>query len=145
MLKRTISYEDYDGVVRQEDFYFNLTEAELTLMEMSEAGGYQKRLERMVQAKDTPSLIRLVKGILDASYGQKSPDGKRFIKSKEMLEEFTQTDAYSKLFMELCTDDQKAFEFVVGILPKSLGEAVKNKIAENKQEELLPTGMSESD
>lgn len=135
MLKRTVTYEDYDGVVRQEDLYFNLTEAELTMMEMSEAGGYQKRLERMIQAKDTPSLIQVIKGILDASYGQKSPDGKRFVKSKELLEEFMQTEAYSNLFMELCTDDNKALEFVVGILPKNLAQAVKDKIEEDKKAE----------
>lgn len=132
MLKKTITYEDYDGVIRTEDHYFNLTEAELTLMEMSESGGYQKRLEKIVQAQDVPSLINVIKGLIEYSYGEKSPDGKKFIKNRELFEDFSQTGAYSKLFMELCTDDKKAFQFVVDILPKSLSEAVKKKIAENE-------------
>lgn len=135
MLKRTITYVDYDGVVRTEDHYFNLTEAELTLMEMSETGGYQKRLEKIVQARDVPSLIKVVKDLVDLSYGEKSPDGRRFIKNKELLEEFSQTEAYSQLFMELCTDDEKALKFIIDILPSNISEAVKKKMAEMKEEE----------
>lgn len=130
MLKKTITYEDYDGEIRTEDHYFNLTEAELTLMEFSENGGFQKKLEQMVQAKDTTSLIGVIRDFVKASYGKKSLDGKRFIKNDEIYEEFSQTEAYSKFFMELCTDDELALEFIVGVLPKNLGEAVKNKMNE---------------
>lgn len=130
MLKKTITYEDYDGEIRTEDHYFNLTEAELTLMEFSENGGFQKKLEQMMQAKDTASLIGVIRDFVKASYGKKSLDGKRFIKNDEIYEEFSQTEAYSKFFMELCTDDKLALEFIVGILPKNLGEAVKNKMNE---------------
>lgn len=134
MLKKTVTYEDYDSIVRTEDHYFNLTESELTMMEMSEVGGYQKRLESMVQSKDSTSMIQVIHDFVKASYGQKSPDGKRFIKSSELYEEFSQTEAYNKIFMELLTDDNAAIEFVIGVLPKSIGAAVREKMLEEKDE-----------
>lgn len=135
MLKKTITYEDYEGITRTEDHYFNLTEAELTMMEASELGGYRKKLENIAQALDGRAVIDVVKDIIERSYGKKSPDGKRFIKSKEIYEEFAQTEAYSQLFMELVTDDNAAGAFVVGVLPKSLSEKVKGVLDERRDEE----------
>lgn len=134
MLKRTIVYEDYDGVTRTEDHYFNLTEAELTMMEASQLGGYRKKLESIAQALDGAAVIDVIKEIIERSYGKKSPDGKRFMKSKEIYEEFSQTEAYSQLFMELVTNDESAAAFVVGVLPKNLSEKVKEALNERSSE-----------
>ena len=117
MLKKRIDYVDYDGNERSEDFYFNLTKAEIAEMELSTEGGLQKWIEKVVDAKDTPRIIELFKKLILRSYGEKSPDGKRFIKSKELSEAFTQTEAYSELFMELATDEKAAADFVNGIIP----------------------------
>ena len=62
-------------------------------------------------------LIDLFKDLILRSYGEKSADGRRFIKSKELSTAFSQTEAYSELFMELVTDAEKAAEFVNGITP----------------------------
>lgn len=120
MLKKTIEYTDYNGTVRKEDFYFNLTKAEVTEMELSKNGGLSEHINRIVASKDSPEIINLFKEIIARSYGVKSLDGKRFIKSEEILNEFIQTEAYSELFMELAFDAEKAAAFVNGITPKGL-------------------------
>ena len=120
MLKKRIEYVDYDGNERAEDFYFNLTKAEITELELSTEGGLQNMIEKIIDAKDTPQIIQFFKKIILLSYGEKSPDGRRFIKSKELSDEFTQTEAYSELFMELATDDKAAAAFVNSIIPKDL-------------------------
>lgn len=117
MVTKTITYVDYNGTERTEDFYFNLTKAEAIEWEMSKAGGLAELIKKVVAAQDMPTLISLFKELILKSYGEKSLDGKRFIKSKEISEAFSQTEAYSQLFMELATDADKAAAFVNGIVP----------------------------
>ena len=117
MLKETITFVDYNGVERTEDFYFNLTNAEVTEMEMSTSGGLAEMINRVVAAQDAPAIIRIFKDLILKAYGVKSPDGKRFIKSDEISTEFSQTEAYSQLFMKLATDADAASRFVNGIVP----------------------------
>ena len=117
MLKKTITYTDYNGVERTEDFYFNLTKAELMEMEMGAVGGLSGMIEKIVSAKDAPAIIKVFKELVLKAYGEKSADGKRFIKSKEISDAFSQTEAYSQLFMELATDADAASKFVNGIAP----------------------------
>lgn len=121
MLKKTITYTDYNGVERKEDFYFNLTKAEIMEMEMSTSGGLTEMINRIVAAQDAPAIIKIFKELVLKAYGVKSPDGKRFIKSDELATEFAQTEAYSQLFMELATDADAASAFVNGIVPNVEG------------------------
>lgn len=134
MLKKTITYEDYEGVVRTEDHYFNLTEAELTMIEMSESGGYQKKLEEIIQMRNAPAYIDILRNLVKASYGKKSPDGRRFMKSEEIYQEFSETEAYSQFFMDLCTSDDAGMAFILGILPKTLSTQVEKKMKEDYPE-----------
>ena len=117
MLKKTITYNDYNGNERTEDFYFNLTKAEIMEMELGTTGGLAEMLTRIVAAQDAPAIIKMFKDIVLKAYGEKSPDGKRFIKSEELSTAFSQTEAYSQLFMELATDADEAAKFVNGIVP----------------------------
>jgi hypothetical protein len=117
MLKKTIKYVDYDGVEREEDFLFNLSKAEVTEMELGVVGGMSQMLQKIVAEKDGKRIIEHFKAIILKSYGEKSPDGKRFVKSKELSDAFVQTEAYSELFMELATNADAAAAFVKGILP----------------------------
>ena len=117
MLMKTITYTDYNDVERTEDFYFNLTKAELMEMEMGAVGGLSGMIEKIVSAKDAPAIIKVFKELVLKAYGEKSADGKRFIKSKEISDAFSQTEAYSQLFMELATDADAASKFVNGIAP----------------------------
>ena len=117
MLKKTITYTDYNGSERTEDFYFNLSKAEVMEMEMSTSGGLSGMIQRIVAEQDAPAIIKIFKDLILKAYGVKSPDGKRFIKSEELATEFSQTEAYSILFMELSTDADAASEFVTGIVP----------------------------
>lgn len=120
MLKKTVTYTDYDGIERTEDFYFNLTQAELVEMELGVEGGWRDRMQRIIDAKDSPTIMREFKRLLMASYGEKSDDGKRFIKSPEISEAFSQTEAYNQIFMELVTDSKAASAFANGILPQNV-------------------------
>lgn len=120
MLKKTVTYVDYNGVERTEDFYFNLTKAEVAEMEMSVQGGFSKMLEEIVASKDNVQIVNLFKQMVLKSYGEKSPDGRRFVKSDEIAQAFAQTEAYSEIFMELALDEKKAADFVNGILPANL-------------------------
>lgn len=117
MLKKTINYTDYNGVSRTEDFYFNLTQAEIMEMEMSTSGGLAEMIKRIVDAQDAPAIIKIFKDLVLKAYGVKSADGRRFMKSPDITADFEQTEAYSIIFMELATDADKAAEFVNGIIP----------------------------
>ena len=125
MLKKTIKYEDYNGTQREEDFYFNLTKAELMEMEMGTTGGLAEMIDNVVKAQDAPSIIKIFKDLVLKAYGEKSPDGKRFIKVNDagipLYIGFSQTEAYSQLFMELATDAKAASDFVNGIIPANMG------------------------
>lgn len=119
MLKKTIIYNDYNGNERKEDFYFNINKAEAMEMEMSVNGGLSEMAKRIAAAQDMPAIIKLCKDMILKAYGEKSLDGKHFIKSDELSRAFSQTEAYSNLFMELATNPQAAAEFFNGIAPKN--------------------------
>ena len=118
MFKKTITYPDYNGELLTKDFLFNLSEAETMEMELSVAGGLSEYMTRIVNAKDRPAIVAAFKELILKTYGEKSPDGEKFVKSNEISIAFSQTEAYSQLFMELATDDIKAAEFVNGLTPK---------------------------
>ena len=134
MVVETIKYTDFNGVEREEEFMFNLTEAEITEMELTKDGGLSDSIKKIISAQDTPEIIKTFKMLLLKSYGVKSADGRRFIKSEELTEEFTQTNAYSQLFMKLATDDVEANAFVNGIIPESMRE----RVAENNSDDASP-------
>lgn len=117
MFKKEISYVDYNGNPRTENFYFNMSSAEVMEMELSTTGGLKEMIERIVAAQDTPAIAAIFKKLILNSYGVKSDDGKRFVKSEELSREFSQTEAYSNLYMELATNAEAASEFVNKILP----------------------------
>lgn len=124
MLKKNIKYVDYDGNDRAEDFYFNLNKAEVIELQLGTVGGLTKTLEKIVQEKDTSRIIEYFKTIILKAYGEKSADGRRFIKSQELRDAFEQTEAYSELFMELASDAKMAAEFINGVLPKEAADAI---------------------
>ena len=132
MLKKTITYNDYNGNERTEDFYFNLTKAEIMEMELGTTGGLAEMLTRIVAAQDAPAIIKVFKDLVLKAYGEKSPDGKRFIKSEELSTAFSQTEAYSQLFMELATNADEAAKFVNGIVPAAPKDDDKSSILELK-------------
>lgn len=127
MLKKTITYTDYNDVERTEDFFFNLSKSELMTLELGTVGGFAEMCEKITKTNDVPSIINVFKDIIYKSYGEKSADGKRFIKSTELSDSFAQTEAYSELFMELATDADKAADFINGIIPKNIEKSIPQK------------------
>ena len=122
MLKKTITYTDFDGEKKVEDFYFNLTKAELMEMEMSTDGGIQAMVKRIVDAKDNAGIIRVFKNIITTAYGVRPESGKGFIKTKELANAFEHSEAFSELLMELVEDENNAANFIKGILPAEFVE-----------------------
>lgn len=117
MLKKNITYTDYNGVERTEEFHFNLNQAEIAEMELGKQGGLSTHIQNIVAAENTAEIITIFKEIILKAYGQKSEDGRRFIKNDKIREEFQQTEAYSVLFMELATDANAAADFMNSIVP----------------------------
>lgn len=130
MLKREIKYTDFDDVVQTEVFYFNISKPEWLEMEVEQKEGFSVWIQNVIKADDNKTLIEQFKKIILAAYGEKSPDGKRFVKSDELRENFSHTAAFQELFMELATDADSAAEFVKGILPKDMAGQVEQAIAE---------------
>lgn len=120
MFKKTITYADFNGVERTEDFYFNLTEAEIADMQITTVGGLDEFVRRIVAAKNQVAIVGIFKRIIKASYGVKSDDGRRFIKNDQIWEEFAQTNAYSQFYMELATNADAAAAFINGITPATV-------------------------
>lgn len=120
MLKKTVTYKNYDGVEVTESFYFNLTKSELTLWEASEDGGVSARLQQMVDKKDGKSIMSTFYDVLMKAYGEKSADGRRFIKSPELSKAFSETVAFDVIFSEMMADPEKALDFVQKVLPSDL-------------------------
>lgn len=118
MIKKTKTYIDFNGVSRTEDFYFNLTAAEISEMELGTEGTMSEMIKSIVAAQDLPSIIKIFKKLVLKAYGVKSPDGRRFIKTPEITAEFEQTQAYSDIFMELATDAEQASNFFNAIIPQ---------------------------
>lgn len=138
MIKKTITFTDYDGNKHTEDFYFNLNKAEITKLQASVPGGWSEFLQRTVNKLDVPVLMKVFDDLIRDSYGVKSDDGRRFIKSKELTDEFMQTEAYSELYSELLTDSEKAAEFFNGIMPKLSPE--EEAELKKQQKKLLADG-----
>ena len=127
MLKKIIKYTDFNGVEREEPFYFNLTKAELIKWEGSTVGGMRAMYDKIIQTQDQEALISLFETIIQRAYGEKSADGRRFMKSPEILANFTSTEAYSELFMELASNDKSAADFMNGIMPADLLKAAQEE------------------
>lgn len=127
MIPKTITYTDYNGVERTETFYFNLSKAELMEMNLTTTGGMDQLLRRIIAEKDTVKIAQIFKEIILKSYGEKSPDGRRFIKNDEIREAFEQTEAYSILYMELISDPDMASKFIIGLLPSDIAKQVEEQ------------------
>lgn len=124
MLKKTVTYENFNGATVTEDLYFNLTKSELTNLQLSKEGGFDAYIQRIVDAKDTPELAKAFRDIILMSYGEKSADGKRFIKlasdGHKISDDFSQSAAFDALYMELITDDKAAAAFINGVVPQNV-------------------------
>ena len=135
MFVKEIKYTDYNGIDRNEKFYFNLNKSELTEMDLTTAGGMKSFIERITNTQDQAELIKLFKELILKAYGQKSDDGKRFIKSDELRNEFSQTMAYDTYFMLLATNEKEAIKFVNGLMPAAL-------VAEASKQNQIPAATT---
>ena len=134
MYKITETYTDYDDNQRTEDFYFNYSEAELTDLQFSVSGGLAGMIDKIIKTNDMPKLVELFRELIQKAYGEKSNDGRRFIKSTELTKEFTEPVAYSQIYMRLATDSKAAQEFINKVVPKSM----KDKMQQANQQNVVP-------
>lgn len=134
MYKITETYTDYDDNQRTEDFYFNYSEAELADLQFSVSGGLAGMIDKIIKTNDMPKLVELFRELIQKAYGEKSNDGRRFMKSPELTKEFTETVAYSQIYMRLATDSKAAQEFINKVIPKSM----KDKMQQANQQNVVP-------
>ncbi len=127
MIKKTIKYTDFNGTERTEDYYFNLTKAELTDMELSTEGGLDNLINRIVKEQNVPEIMKIFKSIIAKSYGIKSDDGKYFRKSEDAFNDFASTGAYDELLIELMSNAEASSAFIKGILPTGLEKELESK------------------
>lgn len=132
MFTKTITYEDFNGLVRKENYYFHFSEDEIIEMELSNEGGFADFLKRIVEAKDQALLIKEFKKFILKAYGEKSPDGRRFMKSDEISKAFSETPAYTKLYMELAFNAEAASKFIKALIPDDIADRVKAYIDAGK-------------
>ena len=125
MYKKTMETVDFGGTKRTEDYYFNLTAAELMEMQLSTEGGFKEMIQRVVDAQNQTEMTQIFKKMLCKAYGVLSPDGRKFIKNEAVLNDFLATQAYSDLYMELLTDANAATEFFNNVIPQDLEEKLK--------------------
>lgn len=116
MFKYTCKYVDFNGVEREEDNYFNLSNAELIEAQLTR-NGYAEMLQRISKAVDGPAIMREFKNLVLSSYGIKSDDGRKFMKSEELKNEFFCSRCYDELFQKMIGDENFAAEFVKHVLP----------------------------
>lgn len=131
MIKKTITFTDYDGNERKEEFRFNLNKAEIIRMELTTKGGLIEMVDRAVKAKDVDTLFRIFEDLVQKSYGVKTLDGRGFTKKKEDLDDFMATEAYSELITELVTNAEAAADFVNGIIPANLEKQITPAVSLN--------------
>lgn len=126
MLRRDITYTNFDGVEVTDTLYFNLSKSELILWQTSENGGLAEKLQKMLNQKDGKLIMQTFYDILLKSYGEKSADGRRFIKSDELSKAFSETPAFDILFSELLSDPEKALLFVRQVMPPEFQAQLDN-------------------
>lgn len=141
MLKKTITYVDYNDQKRTEDYWFHLTKSELIELDASNEGGLETTIRKIIKETDTKRIVELVKGLVLKSYGEKSADGKRFVKSKEAAEAFMQTEAYSQLFVDLISDPDQMTAFFKGIIPQDIREQADKMAKENPEATKITEGI----
>lgn len=136
MLKKTITYTDFNGDEVSEDFFFHLSKAELVELEFSQEGGLSEGLKKIIATEDGKEIMRVIKDFILKAYGKKSYDGRRFIKNQQLREEFESSEAYSVLFMELITDPEASITFMNGIVPQGMAEEAEQLTLQENGNEL---------
>lgn len=141
MLKKTITYTDYDGMERTEDFWFNLSKTELTKLDAELPGGVLGVLRKIIDKKDRKALVDFIETLILRSYGEKTLDGKRFVKTPDMAEEFMQTPAYDELFMSILSDTDSQTSFINGIIPQSMAKEIEQTDKKQVENALAEQGL----
>ena len=141
MLKKTITYTDYDGMERTEDFWFNLSKTELTKLDAELPGGVLDVLRKIIDKKDRKALVDFIETLILRSYGEKTLDGKRFVKTPDMAEEFMQTPAYDELFMSILSDTDSQTNFINGVIPQSMAKEIEQTDKKQVENALAEQGL----
>ena len=141
MLKKTITYTDYDGMERTEDFWFNLSKTELTKLDAELPGGVLGVLRKIIDKKDRKALVDFIETLILRSYGEKTLDGKRFVKTPDMAKEFMQTPAYDELFMSILSDTDSQTSFINGVIPQSMAKEIEQTDKKQVENALAEQGL----
>ncbi len=137
MVTEKIEFTNYNGEKDTETLYFNLSPVELTELELSESEGLSNKIQKLIKEKNNREIYKTFKNIVLLAYGVKSPDGKQFIKSEKLSQDFVQTAAYEEFMWSLMSDETKAANFINELTAKAnkltaLQDSKKNLQLDNK-------------
>lgn len=141
MFKKTVTYRDFNDVERTEEYFFHLSTTEVLKLEKNKDGSLSEQLEKIQRDEDEAAMLDMITKLVLLAYGEKSEDGRRFVKSDKLVEEFTETEAYSQIFLDIMTNENELIDFITGILPKEMSQEVQKAMKE--QEKLVPMSSSE--
>jgi len=133
MYKKNITYTDFNGDERTDAFYFNLSDAEILELQVSYGGDMSRIMSNMLEKRDAKGLLGIITDLIRTSYGEKSSDGKRFMKNQEVKDSFVTTDAYSKLVLELLNDEKEFEKFMTNVIPAAKREALNEALLKREQ------------
>lgn len=137
MLRKSVNYTDFDGNNRTEVLYFNISKPELLDYLADKGDNFESYVRKLTETSNLKGIMDLFKEIVVISYGEKSEDGRRFIKSEQMSKEFMQTEAYNTLFEELIADPKNAIAFIKGVIPADLSDKLPDDIEQKVIDDVL--------
>lgn len=130
MLKKQVTYKDYDGNDKTTTLYFHLNKFEWLELETYTKGGLIENLKHAIETGNAKKTIDILKKIILRSYGEKDPETGSFEKSDDIAIRFSKTDAFSELFYELAYNEEAAQSFFMGLIPVELRAEAEKKMAE---------------
>lgn len=135
MLKKQVTYKDYDGNDKTTTLYFHLNKFEWLELETYTKGGLIENLKHAIETGNAKKTIDILKKIILRSYGEKDPETGSFEKSDDIAIRFSKTDAFSELFYELAYNEEAAQSFFMGLIPVELRAEAEKKMAEMNPKE----------
>lgn len=118
MIKKTVTYTDFNDMERTDELHFHMTQPELIKLSVSKEGGFERYLNKIIQTNNMKEIVDTLDEVIRLSYGEKTADG-RFEKSPEILNKFVSSEAYNIVFMEIAQNSETAAEFINGVIPKT--------------------------
>ena len=138
MVKKTITYTDFEGNEVTKDFYFNISKMEFRELDRRIPGGLERFIDTVRTEKDPDKMLDLMNLLILESYGEISEEG-RFVKEdargRRLSNYFKISEAWDVLFTNMLQNENELSEFLTGIVPQDVANGAKEMIEKEKNGE----------